>query len=819
MYRYRDLHIGQFEAQRAAQLGSYIQRHPFVAQVLINRGIATRSAYLDMSLVSTARLYNAFLLPDMEKAVEILSRAIREQQLLLICGDYDSDGICGTSILHNGLRALGAQTEFDLPLRRRDGYGMSRRQVDRAVELGASVLLSIDCGSSDAQIVDYAHERGLTVIVSDHHLVPEQLPQADAFVNPKRPDSQYPEPMLCGAAVAWKILAALCRTLEQPEPVSYLDYVALASIADMVPITGENRLLCALGLREMSKWEHQGLRALGKEAKLLNQPLSSTDIGFFLAPRLNSPGRLDDPNRCVDLFSSSDAETCQAIAAQIEELNATRLKMQSEIIDYIEEHLDIRQARERGFILEVGPWHPGVVGLAASRLMNTYRLPCLVGHTSSDGQSIGGSGRAPEGTNLHAILSDCAQQLQRFGGHAAAAGFGLNAADLPAFRERLCQVMPKHLQIVPPKEVDFEIKLSDIDVEWVEQLRDLEPTGRKFPKPLFLVKGVRFSDVRELKDGQYFAAQVDQATSPHSKLKSVMFKSAVDVKRYRLLEQTCDIVCSLEVDHYREPVPRILIEDFVAATGEQTQALVKRECLDCGLGYELERAAAPDIRFVNDKRSHSSGLSAVLALLNKKHVLATSRAVCAYPQRLVHFQALKDRVSLIDWKGLLATGERAGVSDIVFLDPPLNLEALRRAPFMAQVKRLHLVYTENSWAEIAEYIERWSLTATQMEQAWRVLQELLQTGPIDISTPRALHQLSQRHPSLQTINAVLAVAQSAQLLRNSQGQLSLIQARPAPKEFWQEQPTLRRLCELKDNFASTRRQLQAPSLSPDLFWL
>jgi len=469
---------------------------PAFARLLVQRGYGTPEAARRFLRPSREHLHDPFGLPDMERAVERLARAVRTGETVFVHGDYDVDGQCATTILTRILRSAGGRAVPFVPHRVRDGYDLSEVGVRAAREAGAAVICALDCGTTAVGPVASAREAGMDVVIADHHLPGPERPAALALVNPRRPENTYPYPDLCGAGLAWKLGLALLRALGRNEAFAWhlVDLVALATVADLVPLTGENRVLVRIGLRVMPDTRWPGLRALIAEAGLANRSIRAGQIAFVLGPRINAVGRVGDANDGLRLLLADEPAEAERLAKQAERQNAERQALDQRTLEEALEDLDrwFDPARHAGIVLARDGWHPGVIGIVASRVVERIGRPTFL--VALDGDLGKGSGRSVSRCNLHEALGGCADLLERWGGHRMAAGLTLRRDRLEAFREAfndavLRQARPEEL--VPTQRVDAVLRLADLTEDLERLLRALEPTGMGNPGPVFGLEAVR----------------------------------------------------------------------------------------------------------------------------------------------------------------------------------------------------------------------------------------------------------------------------------------------------------------------------------------
>ncbi len=468
---------------------------PFAA-ILLQRGYDDLAAARRFLRPRRDDLHDPALLPDLPAAVARLAAAVRRGEPILVHGDYDADGQCATALLTRVLRRAGAAVTPFVPHRLRDGYDLSDAGVRAAAAARAKVLVTLDCGTTALEPVRAARAAGMDVIVVDHHLPGEALPEASAFVNPRRADSRYPFAELCGSGLAWKLALALSAELGLPDGVPWrlLDLVALATVADLVPLTGENRVLVRLGLRLMPGSAWPGLAALIAAAGLAGKPLRTGHLGFALGPRLNASGRVGDAMDGVRLLLTDDPAEAAALAARLDRQNAERQALDQRTLDEALADLDGRfdPSRDTGLVLAREGWHPGVVGIVASRVLERVARPVFL--VALSGGTGKGSGRSVPGCDLHAALARCAPLLETWGGHRMAAGLTIRRERLEAFRaafDAACAEQVAPADLVPTQRVDAVVSIGALSGDLETLVRALEPTGIGNPAPVFGLEGLR----------------------------------------------------------------------------------------------------------------------------------------------------------------------------------------------------------------------------------------------------------------------------------------------------------------------------------------
>ena len=443
---------------------------------------------------------------DMGRAVERLVRAIRDGETILIHGDYDVDGMCSTTLMTRSLRVLGGNVVPFIPQRLVDGYDLTDAGVRAAQAAGATVVVTCDCGTSAVQPVAALQAAGIDVIISDHHLPGGDLPNAYAVLNPKRPGCESADKDLAAVGVAFKLALAVTRAMggNENKVFGMLDLVALATIADIAPLRGENRIFVRYGLKMLTDTPNVGVRALIRAAGLDGKPLTAGRVGFILAPRLNAVGRLGKALRGVELLMATTEHEANAIARELEELNARRQEIdRAVLVEARERVLALDLDETYGIVLAGDGWHPGVIGIVASRLVEEFGRPTIL--IGLDGDEGKGSGRSISRFDLHGGIGQCRHLLRRFGGHRSAAGVTIarNQVDEFArcFNEGARAVLTPD-DLVPELRVDMEVGLADITPEFEGLLRHLEPCGMGNPSPMLVTRGVRLaSPPRRVGDG------------------------------------------------------------------------------------------------------------------------------------------------------------------------------------------------------------------------------------------------------------------------------------------------------------------------------
>lgn len=498
--------------------------HSLMALFLYNRGIKDADeahAFLHPSLKD---LPSPFLLKDMDKAAHRLADAVRRQERILIYGDYDADGVTATAVLWLFLKRIGASVSYYIPDRMREGYGLKVEALKHLPDKKPNLIITVDCGISNHEAVIHAHEQGLDVIITDHHHVPSVLPPALAVVNPKQPDCHFPDKELAGVGVAFNLVMALRRILfhesmsgewasrERPNLKEYLDLVAIGTIADMVPLRGVNRILVKAGLEVIDKAKRPGIAALKAVSSITTTKISSYDIGFRLAPRLNAAGRMGPADDAFALLVTEDRSQAELIATRLDQANRRRQAVEEDIFTEITSRIteEVLQT-EKAFIYASPHWHRGVLGIVASRLATRYARPTLL--FSLEDKIAKGSGRSGADLDLYALLTMCQEFLEDFGGHKEAAGLSLREESLPLFREFFQSIVSDRIateDLVPKLWLEGRVQLSTLrERSFLGDFRLLPPFGTGNPNPVLDTSPVKITDQR-LIGGKHLKLKVHQ---------------------------------------------------------------------------------------------------------------------------------------------------------------------------------------------------------------------------------------------------------------------------------------------------------------------
>jgi single-stranded-DNA-specific exonuclease len=641
-----------------------------LAQVLARRGLGDPTAA--RTFLAADERHDPFAMHGMQEVVEAIARHLRARTRIVVHGDYDVDGVCATAIMVRALRALGGDVGWFVPERLRDGYGLSATTVQRLASAGTGLLITVDCAITAVEEVELARELGMEVVVTDHHLprTDGQLPRAP-ILHPAL--GSYPCPALCGAGVAHKLASALGA----PTADEDLELVALATVADLVALVGENRRLVREGLRALANTARPGLRALMASSRTDPGALDAAAVAFRLAPRLNAAGRVATPNAALELLLTDDEQRAGEIASELERANARRREIEQRIAREAEQQ--VRSLGERSaYVLAGEDWHPGVIGIVAARVAERHRRPALLIALTSAGTEVPcqGSARSIPGFDLLAALRPCEDLLVRYGGHGAAAGLTVQAADVQALRERFehcAEAMLTEELIAGVERVDAVAAGCELGLELAEELAALEPHGIANPRPRLLLAGARFDAVRPMGDGSHARFSV-----VHGGVRADAVAFGCGLRPFEDPQAPVDATFQLERNVYKGALsPRLRLSSVrrcapspIAVLGEPEAYLPAALAeLDAPLedAPQIPAATAARGRVLVDRR----GLGC-LSVLTDACTTAATLAVCAdVPRRLGGLASRTGGFALVGAHALERTPALAAAYvNVVILDPP-----------------------------------------------------------------------------------------------------------------------------------------------------
>ena len=505
------------DIQQVNALQEALKIHPILCELLVQRGIDTFDAAKKFFRPSLSDLHDPWLMKDMKTAVDRIAEAISSSQKILVFGDYDVDGTTSVATLYQFLKQLSINVDYYIPHRYKEGYGISKIGIDFAKETGVDLIISVDCGIKSTDLIAYAKELGIDFIICDHHLPDAILPPAVAILNAKQIDCTYPYKELCGCGVVFKLITAVAQRYNLPDSsyLGYLDLVATAIAADIVPITDENRTLAFFGLQQVNQSPCPGLLALMELAKQ-NTPMRISNLVFAVAPRINAAGRMDDAKKAVQLFIEKEYSNALAIASLLQQDNLDRREADTSITEeaLAEIENDPDHSTKKSSVVFQAHWHKGVVGIVASRLIEKHYKPTIV--LTQSGDVIAGSARSVIGFNLYEALHACREHLLGYGGHFAAAGMTLSLDNLDDFKLAFENAVAERIteaQLTPEILINAVLPLDNINMNFFQIITQMEPFGPDNMRPIFIAKGVMDTGYSKLVKEAHISFNVTQGNN------------------------------------------------------------------------------------------------------------------------------------------------------------------------------------------------------------------------------------------------------------------------------------------------------------------
>lgn len=522
-----------------------------LATILAQRGVNSYNLAKEYFRPTLSTLHDPYLMKDMEKAVSRVIQAIEKEENILVYGDYDVDGTTSVAMMYDFLKSIYPNVSYYIPDRYTEGYGISFQGIDFAKDNNVSLIIALDCGIKAVDKIEYANEKEVDFIICDHHLPGEKLPKAFAVLDPKRPDCTYPFKELSGCGVGFKLIQALGEKLEisQENILNYLDLLAVSIAADIVPMVGENRVLAHYGIKKLKESPRPGLAILLGESQKENLKISN--IVFSIAPKINATGRLEHASQSVELLISKDQEKISTFAVQINDLNIQRKETDGDVTVRAIEQIKLQQEEDRySTVVFDSDWHKGVLGIVASRLIETYYKPTVVLTEGNEGE-ITGSARSVKGFDIYEIIDSCSDYLLRYGGHRFAAGLTMTKENFPAFKEKFETLVKEKIrptQREPSLEIDTELNFSEINPKFLNILRQMEPFGPENMTPLFLAKNLIGGDIKEMgKKKEHLRLTImDVETNKFTAVAFGMGELAKDFRYHKF-----DVVYSIDENNWR----------------------------------------------------------------------------------------------------------------------------------------------------------------------------------------------------------------------------------------------------------------------------
>lgn len=517
-----------------------------LASILVNRGIIDGEK-INVFLNPTRKdFYNPFLMPDMEIAVKRIVKAIENKEKIMIYGDYDADGITSITVLKKYLNEIGLKTGEYIPNRLNEGYGLNKDAISKIYNDGYRLMITVDCGISGLEEVEYANSLGMEIIITDHHEPAEKLPEAIAVIDAKRKDNKYPFNQLAGVGVVFKLIQAISTELklEEKEYLKYLDLVCIGTISDIVPLVDENRVIAKLGLKLIEKTKNIGLKTLLNIADL--KKIDSNAISFGVAPRINACGRMGFQEEALQLFLTEDSGEATKIAKRLVQFNQERQAKEKQIFEEVIEKIEKDNKDKKCIVLAEENWHHGIIGIVASKITEIYYKPSIL--ICLEGDKGKGSGRSIPGFDLYTALTKCSDYIEKFGGHSMAIGITIKKENF----EKLKEAIEKYAQesnisdIMPIINIDKEINLKNINIEEVKSLELLEPFGEANKMPLFLLRNLKIDSIRALSGGKHLKLTLKQ---DNNIVDAIGFNMG-DLSKEYLLGDKVDVVGTIEINSF-----------------------------------------------------------------------------------------------------------------------------------------------------------------------------------------------------------------------------------------------------------------------------
>lgn len=698
--------IRQYDEHKAGCLAAELGISPLVTGILLERGMNDTESMREFLYGSSTPFHDPFLMKDMEKTVARIERALQCGEKITVYGDYDVDGITASSLLYIYLQQRGARVETYIPQRKNEGYGLNDEALQTIASGGTTLVITVDCGISGLHEVENA-PRSLDIIITDHHTVPEQLPPAYAIINAKQAEDAYPFKELSGVGIAFK----LCQALEQGEPghlpqwIEFTELAALGTVADIVPLVGENRELVRRGLKAMGTTELVGLQALIEASGCNKHCITSDNIGFGLAPRLNAVGRLEHAQRAVELLVSTDISKAREIAAELNRENALRQEISRQIQEEAEALLAQEEHIDTAIVLANEGWHQGVIGIVASRLVDKYHLPTIL--MSISGDMAKGSCRSIPALNLYEAIAAEADILTQFGGHHQAAGLTLPAAKVDEFRRRFKEYVRQQLKpedYQPHQVIDCVIgSKGEITLQDLQELQLLEPCGCANPTPVFAFKQALLHNARAMgREMNHLQFVLDKGDYSY---RCLMWNNA-DLLHFMYDSMIADVAFQPKINVWREE------------TSVQLHAMSIRQELTIG-----------------DFRNHVADKYKLLQGLVRTHNLLKVyvRDAQHVPQELLQEQ-LAPFIRVESYPETNASSSVAAACPVVCLDyPPVPLDCLVKQLKRAGVKHIFLLYKQQELSALVASLPLCYPRREEMTMAYKLVMELLQhSGQLEV---------------------------------------------------------------------------------------
>ena len=539
--------IYQTNEEKVEKLQEKYKLNRLLSTLLTNRGITEEAEITKFLNPKRSDFYDPFGMPDMEKAAERILKAIKDKEQIIIYGDYDVDGITSVTVLKSFLEERGIQVNVYIPNRLNEGYGLNKTAMEEIAKQGNKLMITVDCGITAVDEVEYAKTFDIETIITDHHEPAEELPKAIAVVDAKRKDNKYECRNLAGVGVVFKLIQALSIKLglDPKEYLKYLDIVCVGTISDIVPLTDENRVIVKLGLKLVEQTKNLGLKEILQSCGY--SKINSTTISFGVAPRINACGRMGHQEEALNLLLSKEENEVKELTQKINEYNKTRQEIEKNIYNEAVEQIEKEGLDTKNTIVVSGKgWHHGVIGIVSSKITELYFKPSIL-LCEEDGECKG-SGRSIPGFDLHEALMECNDTIDKFGGHAMAVGINIKKEKVEEFKEEFEKIAKEKEvdKIIPILNLEAEIKLDDVNKEMVDSLKELEPFGEANKMPIFAFRNLKIDSIRSLSEGKHLRLSVKDNKNI---INAIGFNMGVLADTYRIGDRV-DIAGNLEINSF-----------------------------------------------------------------------------------------------------------------------------------------------------------------------------------------------------------------------------------------------------------------------------
>ncbi len=716
----------QIDQDQIERLVAELDLHPIIARLVVQRGLAEQEEVKRFLSPSLTQLYDPFLLDGMATAVKRIRQAIEKKEKILIYGDYDADGVSSTSLLMKLFRSYEANVDYYIPNRFREGYGLNKEALQSAAKQGVQLIITVDTGISAVEEVKFANQLGLEIIITDHHEPPEEIPQALAVINPKKPNCPYPFKMLAGVGIAFKLATALLGRI----PEEWLDLVALGTIADLVPLVDENRVIASFGLKRLNERKNIGLQAL-LEVSGIDGDVSAGHVGFSLGPRVNASGRLASAKAAVELLLTDEFAQAKSLAVQLDQMNRERQQLVERITQFALEQVEADPEKHQHVIVVAGHgWNSGVIGIVASRLVEKFYRPVIVFGIDPDTQMATGSARSIEGFHLHQALTACEEMLLKYGGHSMAAGMSISPEKISLFHQKIASLAQEWLteeDYIPLTKVDGELKISEINVQFIEKLKVLEPYGIGNPTPHFVIRDTRIAQMKRMGvDRNHLRLQL---TGDDHSIDAVAFRQA-ELAEEITERARVNILGQLQINEWNgRRSPQIILRDLAIPHIQIFDWRSNREKWN-----QIEKLKdTPCLFFCHQRTGSFAGLNTLLW----------------------------SEVGTPHWTSLLKE-----VRYLAFVDPPYSMEMLRQVLEQTKrIERLYFLYGDTDFEDLLVKIP-------QRDDFKRLYQLLLRSSAIHLA--KHLPILSEKLGlSKRTVSFMISVFEELDFIRKQRGNIIL----------------------------------------------